>query len=94
MNPLFNALGGGQMPGMMGQFQNMMRQFQQFKQSFQGDPRVWENLAAAVEPASADGWTVSAAIGVVDCYKPAFLWVFRLIAGSVSMLSDFSYLHI
>ena len=40
MNPLFNALGGGQMPGMMGQFQNMMRQFRQFKQSFQGDPRA------------------------------------------------------
>ena len=40
MNPLFNALGGGQMPGMMGQFQNMMRQFQQFKQSFRGDPRA------------------------------------------------------
>lgn len=40
MNPLFNALGVGQMPGMMGQFQNMMRQFQQFKQSFQGDPRA------------------------------------------------------
>lgn len=40
MNPLFNALGGGQMPGMMGQFQNMMRQFHQFKQSFQGDPRA------------------------------------------------------
>ena len=40
MNPLFNALGGGQMPGMMGQVQNMMRQFQQFKQSFQGDPRA------------------------------------------------------
>lgn len=39
-NPLFNALGGGQMPGMMGQFQNMMRQFQQFKQSFQGDPKA------------------------------------------------------
>ena len=39
-NPLFNALGGGQMPGMMGQFQNMVRQFQQFKQSFQGDPRA------------------------------------------------------
>ena len=38
MNPLFNALGGGQMPGAMGQFQNMVRQFQQFKQSFQGDP--------------------------------------------------------
>ena len=40
MNPLFNALGGGQMPGAMGQFQNMVRQFQQFKQSFQGDPRA------------------------------------------------------
>ena len=39
-NPLFQALGGGQMPGKMGQFQNMMRQFQQFKQSFQGDPRA------------------------------------------------------
>ena len=33
MNPLFNALGGGQMPGAMGQFQ-------QFKQSFQGDPKA------------------------------------------------------
>nr|DAG01725.1 MAG TPA: Protein of unknown function (DUF2680) [Siphoviridae sp. ctSMg55] len=40
MNPLFNALGGGQMPGPMGQFQNMVQQFQQFKQSFQGDPRA------------------------------------------------------
>ena len=40
MNPLFNALGGGQMPGAMGQFQNMVRHFQQFKQSFQGDPRA------------------------------------------------------
>ena len=39
-NPLFNALGGGQMPGPMGQFQNMVQQFQQFKQSFQGDPRA------------------------------------------------------
>ena len=38
MNPLFNALGGGQMPGTMGQFQNLVQQFQQFKQSFQGDP--------------------------------------------------------
>ena len=25
MNPLFNALGVGQMPGAMGQFQNMVR---------------------------------------------------------------------
>lgn len=40
MNPLFNALGGGQMPGQMGQFQNMVQQFQQFKQSFQGDPKA------------------------------------------------------
>ena len=38
MNPLFNALGGGQMPGAMGQFQNMVRQFQQFKQGFHGAP--------------------------------------------------------
>lgn len=40
MNPLFNALGGGQMPGQMGQFQNMVQQFQQFKQSFHGDPKA------------------------------------------------------
>lgn len=40
MNPLFNALGGGKMPGAMGQFQNLVQQFQQFKQSFQGDPKA------------------------------------------------------
>ncbi len=40
MNPLFNALGGGQMPGAMGQFQNMVQQFRQFQQSFQGDPKA------------------------------------------------------
>lgn len=39
-NPLFHALGGGQMPGQMGQFQQMMQQFQQFRQSFHGDPRA------------------------------------------------------
>lgn len=39
-NPLFNALGGGKMPGPMGQFQQMMQQFQQFRQSFQGDPKA------------------------------------------------------
>nr|DAW16811.1 MAG TPA: hypothetical protein [Caudoviricetes sp.] len=39
-NPLFNALGGGKMPGAMGQFQQMMQQFQQFRQSFQGDPKT------------------------------------------------------
>lgn len=37
-NPLFNALGGGRMPGPMGQFQQMMQQFQQFRNNFQGDP--------------------------------------------------------
>lgn len=40
MNPLFNALGGGKMPGAMGQFQNMVQQFRQFQQSFRGDPRA------------------------------------------------------
>ena len=39
-NPVFNALGGGQMPGPMGQFQNMMQQFRQFRQTFQGDPKA------------------------------------------------------
>ena len=39
-NPLFNALGGGQMPGMMGQFQSMVQQFQQFRQGFHGDPKA------------------------------------------------------
>lgn len=40
MNPLFNALSGGQMPGPMGRFQNMVQQFQEFKQSFHGDPKA------------------------------------------------------
>lgn len=40
MNPLFNALGGGQMPGPMGQFQNMVQQFRHFQQTFQGDPKA------------------------------------------------------
>lgn len=39
-NPLFQALGGGQMLGQMGQFQNMVQQFRQFQQTFQGDPKV------------------------------------------------------
>lgn len=38
-NPLFQALGGWQMPGPMGQFQRMIQQFQQFKANFQGDPQ-------------------------------------------------------
>lgn len=40
MNPLFNALGCGQMPGPMGQFQNIIQQFRQFQQSFKGDPKA------------------------------------------------------
>ena len=39
-NPLFQALGGGQMPGPMGQVQNMVQQFRQFQQTFQGDPKA------------------------------------------------------
>lgn len=39
-NPIFNALGGGNLPGPMGNFQRMMQQFQQFRQSFQGDPKA------------------------------------------------------
>ena len=38
-NPLFNALGGGKIPGPMRQFQQMMQQFQQFRNNFQGDPK-------------------------------------------------------
>lgn len=38
-NP-FSVLGGGKMPGSMGNFQQMMQQFQQFKQTFQGDPKA------------------------------------------------------
>ena len=40
MNPLFNALGGGQLPGPMGQFQNMIQRFRQFQNSFPGDPKA------------------------------------------------------
>lgn len=38
-NP-FAVLGGGNMPGPLGNFQQMMTQFQQFKQTFQGDPKA------------------------------------------------------
>lgn len=38
-NPLFQMLGGGQMPGQLGNFQKMMQQFQQFKQTFHGNPQ-------------------------------------------------------
>lgn len=39
-NPLFQALGGVQMPGQMGRFQNMVQQFRQFQQTFQGGPKA------------------------------------------------------
>ena len=39
-NPLFNAIGGAQMPGTVGQFQNMVQQLRQFQQTFQGDPKA------------------------------------------------------
>lgn len=39
-NPFFQAMGGGRMPGPMGNFQQMMQQFQQFKSTFQGDPKA------------------------------------------------------
>lgn len=39
-NPLFNALGGGKMPGMLGDFQQVVQKFNQFKQTFQGDPKA------------------------------------------------------
>lgn len=40
-NPLFQALGGGNMPlpGPFGNMQQMMNAFQQFKSQFQGDPQ-------------------------------------------------------
>lgn len=39
-NPFMAALGGGQMPGPMGNFAQMVQQFQQFKTNFQGDPKA------------------------------------------------------
>lgn len=66
-NPLFNALGGGKMPGPMGQFQQMMQQFQQFRQNFQGDPKQevqkllqsGKNEPATAKSAASDGAAVS-----------------------------------
>lgn len=39
-NPLFQALGGGKLPGPMGNFQQMMQQFRQFRRNFHGDPKA------------------------------------------------------
>ena len=38
-NPLFNALGGGNMPNPLNNMKNMVQQFNQFRQSFKGNPR-------------------------------------------------------
>lgn len=38
-NPIFQAMGGGNMPGPFGNFQQMMQAFQQFRQTFSGDPK-------------------------------------------------------
>lgn len=39
-SPLFNALGGNQMPDPVGQFNKMMQDFQKFRAGFQGDPKA------------------------------------------------------
>ena len=39
-NPFLQAMGGGQMPGPMGQFQRLVQQFNQFRSTFQGDPKA------------------------------------------------------
>lgn len=39
-NPILNALGGGRMPGPIGNFQQMMQKFNEFKATFQGDPKT------------------------------------------------------
>ena len=39
-NSLYNALGGSQMPGPLGNFAHMIQQFQQFKANFHGDPKA------------------------------------------------------
>lgn len=38
-NPFFSAMGGGNLPGPMGNMMNLMKQFNEFRQSFQGDPK-------------------------------------------------------
>lgn len=38
-NPIFQAMGGGRMPGPMGNMQQMMQSFNQFRQTFKGDPK-------------------------------------------------------
>lgn len=42
-NPLFQALGGGQMVGPMGELMQLKQRFQQFQSGFQGDPKAEVN---------------------------------------------------
>lgn len=39
-NPFFSAMGGGNLPGPMGNMMGLMQQFNEFRQSFQGDPKA------------------------------------------------------
>lgn len=39
-NPLFQAMGGGNSPNMLGNFGQLMQKFQQFKATFRGDPKA------------------------------------------------------
>lgn len=39
-NPLMGVIGGGRLPGGLGDFAQMMQQFNQFKRTFQGDPKA------------------------------------------------------
>lgn len=38
-NPFFNAMGGANLPGPIGNMMNMVQQFNEFRQTFQGDPK-------------------------------------------------------
>lgn len=39
-NPLYNAMGNGNLPGPLGNVQQIMQRFNQFRQQFHGDPRA------------------------------------------------------
>lgn len=39
-NPFMAALGGGQMPGPMGELMQLKQKFQQFQSGFYGDPKA------------------------------------------------------
>ena len=39
-NPFFNAMGGGNLPGPMGNMMGMIQQFNEFQKTFQGDPKA------------------------------------------------------